>query len=636
MKKLSHDVLSQWSSNNLMDLVNLGNFKLKNINGFIINNQWHDVRDSFNYKDEEIFIIEKEDKEGLDISRHSMAHLLAQSILQLFPEAKIAVGPTTDYGFFYDIDLDYNLTFDDLKNLEKQMNKNIENNLIIEKKSIKRTEAIQLFTQLKQDYKVVLLNSINDEYVTYYQQGDFIDLCRGPHVYSTGSIPRFFHLYNVGQVDWTKGGPKNRLQRVYGLGFNSKEDLNNYLLLQAEQKKADHRKIGLDHQLVSFHPEYCSGGAFWEPKGFIIYNEIIQYIRSIIKEHDYVEVKTPQLYNENLWKASGHWDHYSDNMFKIPLDGNDAVQYICPKPMNCPAHIVLFKSRIRSYKDLPLRMAEFGSCCRNESSGSLDGLMRMREFIQDDAHIFCRPDQVHQETVDFCLLLEKVYKKLGFNKIKVVISTKPAKSLGDAALWSKAEKSLMDAMESLQWDYTISPGDGAFYGPKLEFSLQDRMGRYWQCGTFQVDLVLPERMGAHYIDNNSQQQTPIICHRAILGSIERFLGILIENNKGDFPFWLAPVQVVILNIGEQQEAYGQIIYNLLKKKYRCDYYNHGDTLGKKVKTAINERVPVIITVGGKEMENSTCAVRNIKGDNREFKLDNLMESIDDFVEEMGL
>jgi threonyl-tRNA synthetase len=596
-----------------MDLIFLINEKPKNIYGFLIGGKLYDIRDSYEGPKENIFAIERTDEYGLDIARHSMAHLLAQSILDLYPSAKIAVGPTTDYGFFYDVDLDVNLTFEDLKTIEDQMNKNIENNAIIEKKILKRSEAIHIFKHQNQDYKVILLEQINDDTVTVYAQGNFLDLCRGPHVYSTGSIPRFFNLYNVGQVDWAKGGPKDRLQRIYGLGFTSKEDLKNHLKIQEEQKKSDHRKIGWDHGLVSFHPEFCSGGAFWEPKGFIIYNEIIQYIRKTITHHGYVEVRTPQMYNENLWKLSGHWDHYSDNMFKIPTNGEE-IQYISPKPMNCPAHIVLFKSRLRSYKDLPLRMAEFGSCCRNESSGSLDGLMRMREFVQDDAHIFCREDQIQEETIGFCQLLEEVYNKLGFNKIKVVISTRPVKSFGSDEVWKKAEQSLMDAMAHLGWSYTISPGDGAFYGPKLEFSLQDRMGRYWQCGTFQVDFVLPERMGAHYVDNTSTQQTPIICHRAILGSLERFLGILIENNKGNFPFWLAPVQMVIMNIGEDQGAYGLKIYNYWKDKFRCTFYNQGETLGKKIKTAINERIPILVTVGNNEMEGSTMAIRNIKGD----------------------
>ena len=630
MKKINIDILNEWKSHNFMDLINLLGEKPKNIMGFLMDNNLYDIRDTVDDKKNDIFIIEKHDEGGIDIIRHSMAHILAQSILSLYPSAQIAVGPTTSNGFFYDIDLDINLTFDDLKIIEKTMMAIIQENIAIEKITMNRSQAIQLFKEKNQQYKVVLLEKIHDENVTLYCQGDFIDLCRGPHVYSTGSIPQYFQLYNVAQVDWTKGGPKNRLQRIYGLGFGTKEDLNNYLKIQAMQKELDHRKIGLENELVTFHPEFCSGGAFWEPKGFVVYNGIIEYIRKTIKDHGYQEVKTPSLYHENLWKMSGHWNHYQDNMFKIPM-GHEEIHYIAPKPMNCPAHILMFKNRIRSYKDLPLRLAEFGSCCRNESSGSLDGLMRMREFIQDDAHIFCKEDQIQQETINFCNLLKEVYKTLGFEKIKVVVSTRPKKSFGDDVVWDKAEKSLMDAMEYLQWDYTISPGDGAFYGPKLEFSLEDRMGRYWQCGTFQVDFVLPQRMEAYYIDHNSQQQHPIICHRAILGSIERFLGILLENNKGYFPFWLTPIQMSIINISENQYHYGQEIYNKLKNNYRCYYFHENETLGKKIRQSIKEKIPIMVIVGDEEMNNNNIVVRNIKGDQITTTVDNINGIIDELL-----
>jgi threonyl-tRNA synthetase len=622
MKKITIDALNQWNSHKIMDLIDLSHEKPKNIGGFLINNNLYDIRDDYDDKNSDIFLIEKNDTQGLDIVRHSMAHLLAQSILYLYPDAKIAVGPTTNNGFFYDIDLDVNLTFNDLKSIEKTMNNIIQQNIPIAKKILSRLDAIQLFKEKNQDYKVILLENISSETVTIYTQGDFMDLCRGPHVYSTGSIPQFFQLYNIAEVDWHKGGPKNRLQRIYGLGFNTKEDLNNYLKIQELQKELDHRKIGLENQLVTFHPEFCSGGAFWEPKGFAVYNGIIEYIRQTIKNHGYQEVKTPNLYHENLWKMSGHWNHYQDNMFKIAM-GDDNPYFISPKPMNCPAHILMFKNRIRSYRDLPLRLAEFGSCCRNESSGSLDGLMRMREFVQDDAHIFCREDQIQEETVNFCNLLKEVYEKLGFKKIKVVISTRPAKSFGDDITWEKAEKSLMNAMDFLQWEYNISPGDGAFYGPKLEFSLEDRMGRYWQCGTFQVDFVLPQRMGAHYIDNNSQEHHPIICHRAILGSIERFLGILIENNKGHFPFWLTPIQLAIINISENQLTYGQKIYDSLKNSHRCQYFNDNETLGKKIRQSIKEKIPIMIIVGNEEMDKNTMVIRNIKGDQMVCSMDDI-------------
>lgn len=633
MKKANNIILSQWKSNKLIDLITLHNYSYNDIVGFLIKNKIYDIRDEFLYNNEEIFFIEKTDPQGEDIIRHSMAHILAESLIEIDPSCQIIIGPTTSNGFFYDVDLNRQLNFNDLQQLEKKMKQIIDNNEIIHKKTIKKTDAIELFINKNQTYKVNIIQSINDDVVTIYTQNNFTDLCRGPHVYSTGVVGKGFKLYNISQVDWKPKSvnEKNRIQRIYSYGFNSYENLEKFFLLQEEKKKYDHRKIGIDNEIFSFHPEFCSGGVFWEKNGAIIYNELINFIRKMILDNGYFEVKTPNIYNENLWKLSGHWDHYQDNMFKIPVNDNENYDYLSLKPMNCPAHIILFKSRIRSYKDLPLRMAEFGSCCRNESSGSLDGIMRTREFIQDDAHIFCRESQIQEEIIKFCNLLKIIYEKLGFNNIRLVISTRPEKSFGDDNLWIKAEKALQDAMEVLGWDYIISPGDGAFYGPKLEISLQDKLGRYWQCGTFQLDFVLPQRMGAYYINENSQEEHPVICHRAILGSLERFLGVFIENNKGYWPFWLAPVQINILTIGENQQPYGQKVYDILKNYYRCQLNNDNETLGKKIKLSIDYKIPIMIIVGSKEMEQETIMMRNISGNSENCLLKDSLNSINNFI-----
>ena len=627
------------------------------ITAFSVDGKILDMRDNLDFLqgNEVVLPIYKEDKNSLDTIRHSMAHLMAQAVQRLYPQGKLCTGPTTENGFFYDFDLGEGKTLssNDLKKIETLMKSIVLENIPIEKHFVSKEEAIKIMEKRGEKYKIEIIKNIDNDIVSLYSQGEFMDLCRGPHLYSTGAIDTNFSLTNVSGVSPNSIANHNeentgQFQRIYGIGFLNQEDLQDYLNITKSSELLDHKKIGTQNNFFSFQPQYCSGGVFWDEKGFITYNEIVQYIRKIILNNGYFEVKTPILYNDELWKASGHWYHYKENMFCIPKEYESCkekenreekipqahVHYLSPKPMNCPAHIALFKSRNRSYKDLPMRMAEFGCCFRNEPSGSLDGLMRMREFTQDDAHIFCEFSQVKKETQNFCLLLKQVYNHFGFQDIEVIISTRPSKSFGTEENWEKAEQSLIEAMDSLNWGYTISHGDGAFYGPKLEFTLRDRVGRKWQCGTFQLDFVLPERMEAKFINSHSQEETPIICHRAILGSIERFLGILIENNGGTFPFWLSPMQIIILPISEKHNSYGEKILLMVQNIYRCQLDKSDQTLQKKLKNAIKQRIPLIMVIGQQEIDNETIVIRNIEGNTLTVKIDDLQEKLPNIIKDL--
>ena len=561
-------------------------------------------------RDAELAIVTDRDEEGVDIIRHSTAHLMAMAVQELFPGAQVTIGPVIDNGFYYDFKYDRPFTNEDLARIEKRMEELAKQDLPVSRSIMSRDEAIKLFEEMGEEYKVRIIQDIpGDEDLSFYRQGDFIDLCRGPHVPSTGKL-KAFKLTKVAGAYWRGDTNNEQLQRVYGTAWGNKKDLKAYLNRLEEAEKRDHRKIG--KKLNLFHmQEEAPGMVFWHPDGWSLYQEVEQYMRRKQREHGYQEIKTPQVVSRTLWEKSGHWDKFQDDMFTTESEKHD----FAIKPMNCPCHVQVFNQGLKSYKDLPLRLAEFGSCHRNEASGALHGLMRVRGFTQDDAHIFCEEDAIQSEVSSFIRMLHEVYEDFGFTSILYKLSTRPEKRVGSDEVWDKAEAALEEALNREGVDWELLPGEGAFYGPKIEFSLKDTIGRVWQCGTIQVDFSMPGRLGAQFVADNSERRTPVMLHRAVLGSFERFIGILIEEYEGAFPSWLAPTQVAILNITDNQRDYCE---NLAKKwesfGFRVNADLRNEKIGFKIREHTLNKVPYLVVVGDKEIENNAVAVRTRKGE----------------------
>jgi threonyl-tRNA synthetase len=550
-------------------------------------------------------IITDKDADGLHMIRHSTAHLLAYAVKSLFPEAQVTIGPVIDDGFYYDFSYKRPFTPDDLVAIEKKMAELAKQDLPVVRSEMARDEAVEFFKGMGEHYKAEIIASIPSEQpISLYSEGDFIDLCRGPHVPSTGKL-KVFKLMKVAGAYWRGDSKNEMLQRIYGTAWAKKEDLDAYLFRLEEAEKRDHRKLG--KLLDLFHAQDESPGmVFWHPKGWVLWQEVEQYMRAKFVEYGYQEVRTPTVMDRSLWEKSGHWENYRENMFTTSSENRDYAV----KPMNCPGHVQIFNHSLHSYRDLPLRLAEFGSCHRNEPSGALHGLMRVRAFTQDDAHIFCTEEQVQDEVANFIVMLQKVYADFGFNELLVKLSTRPAKRVGADEVWDKAEAALAAALAQNGLSYDLQPGEGAFYGPKVEFTLKDTLGRLWQCGTIQLDFNLPTRLGAEYIGEDNQAHTPVMLHRAILGSLERFLGILIEHHAGNFPLWLAPVQVMVMNISERQADYATQVTQALRAagvRAASDLSNNKITY--KIREHSLQKLPYQVVVGDKEMETGLVAVR---------------------------
>ncbi|MFD1121768.1 threonine--tRNA ligase [Methylophilus flavus] len=561
-------------------------------------------------QDVDLAIITDKNEEGLEVIRHSTAHLLAYAVKELFPDAQVTIGPVIENGFYYDFSYKRPFTPDDLVAIEKKMVELAKKDEKVERTVLPRDEAVAYFKSINEHYKAEIIASIpSNEDVSLYGEGNFTDLCRGPHVPNTGKL-KAFKLMKLAGAYWRGDSNNEMLQRVYGTAWRNKDELEAYLHMLEEAEKRDHRKLG--KQLDFYHmQEDAPGMVFWHPRGWVIWQEVEQYMRAKFKEYDYQEVRTPTVLDKTLWEKSGHWQNYRDNMFVTQSESRDYAV----KPMNCPGHIQIFNSSLHSYRDLPLRLAEFGSCHRNEPSGSLHGLMRVRGFTQDDAHIFCMESQVEAEVADFIKMLYEVYKDFGFDDVIVKLSTRPEKRVGTEEAWDMAETALANAIKANGLEFEYQPGEGAFYGPKIEFTLKDSLGRMWQCGTIQLDPNLPERLGAEYVAEDNSRQRPIMLHRAIVGSMERFLGILIENFAGAMPAWLAPVQVMVLNISDGQADYvRQVVESLKKNGIRCDFDLRNEKITYKIREHSLQKLPYLIVVGDKEMQNGQVAVRTRKGE----------------------
>ena len=572
-------------------------------------------------KDVELSIITATSDEGLEVIRHSTAHLMAQAVKQLFPTAQVTIGPVIEDGFFYDFAYQRAFTPEDIEAIEKRMNELMQQDIPVARSEKSRDEAIAFFKGMGEDYKAEIISDIPaQEALSLYQQGDFIDLCRGPHVPATGHL-KAFKLTKLAGAYWRGDSKNEMLQRIYGTSWANKKDLKQYLHRIEEAEKRDHRKLG--KALDLFHTqEEAPGMIFWHPRGWQLNLTIQDYMRGQLREHDYREIHTPQIVDRSLWEKSGHWDKYQDMMFTTGSENRDYAV----KPMNCPCHVQVFNQGLKSYRDLPLRLAEFGSCHRNEPSGTLHGLMRVRNFVQDDAHIFCTEDQIQAEVSSFIDLVFRVYKDFGFEEVIVALSTRPEQRVGEDALWDKAEDALKQSLDNKKLDWILQPGEGAFYGPKIDFSLKDCLGRVWQCGTMQVDFSMPGRLDAQYVAVDGSKQVPVMLHRAILGSIERFIGILIEQYEGKFPVWLAPVQAVILNITDKQANYVANIEKMLKnQQIRVISDLRNEKIGFKIREHTLKRIPYMIVVGDREVEETTITVRNLGGD------DLGVMQIDDFI-----
>jgi len=560
-------------------------------------------------KDASIQIITGKDADGLELIRHDTAHLLAEAVKELFPETQVTIGPAIENGFYYDFSRPTPFSSDDLGAIELRMKEIVARNEQVRREAWKRDDAVKFFNSIGEKYKAEIIGAIPaDQEISLYRQGEFIDLCRGPHAPSTGKVGTAFKLLKVAGAYWRGDHRNEMLQRIYGTAWANDKDLKNYLTMMEEAEKRDHRKLGKELDL--FHiEEHTPGMVFWHDKGWTIYRTIENYIRGKLRAKNYIEVRTPILVDRTLWEQSGHWEKFRENMF-VALTDED--KHLCVKPMNCPCHIQIFKQGMKSYRDLPLRMAEFGACHRNEPSGSLHGIMRIRGFVQDDAHIFCTEDQITSETVAFCDLLKEVYQAFGFKDIKVKFSDRPPTRAGEDLTWDKAEGALKEAVNATGLEWTLNPGEGAFYGPKLEFVLRDAIGRDWQCGTLQVDFVLPERLDATYIAPDGSKKRPVMLHRAILGSLERFIGILIEEYSGKFPLWLAPTQAVVATITEAANDYAKQVHGeLLKAGIRADLDISNNKINYKVRDHSLHKIPLIFVVGNKEAEQNTVSVRRL-------------------------
>jgi threonyl-tRNA synthetase len=556
-------------------------------------------------RDARVWILTAKDPEGLEIIRHSTAHLLAYAVKELYPDAQVTIGPVVDNGFYYDFSYKRPFTPDDLVAIEQKMVELAARDEPVVRRVLPRDEAVAYFKGLGEHYKAEIIESIPPgEEVSLYREGAFEDLCRGPHVPSTGKL-KHFKLMKVAGAYWRGDHRNEMLQRIYGTAWASKEDLQKYLTMLEEAERRDHRKLG--RELDLFHiDDHAPGLVFWHPKGWTLWQQVEQYMRQVYRDNGYLEVKGPQILDKALWEKTGHWDKYRENMFVTESEKRDYAL----KPMNCPGHILIFKQGIKSYRDLPLRYGEFGQCHRNEPSGGLHGIMRVRGFTQDDGHIFCTEDQILPECDAFTRLLKKVYADFGFTEILYKVSTRPAARIGSDALWDKAEQALMDSLRHAGCDFVISEGDGAFYGPKIEYTLKDAIGREWQCGTIQVDFNLAERLDAEYVAEDGSRQRPVILHRAIVGSLERFIGILIEQHAGALPVWLSPVQVAVLNITDAQAEYcGEIAKTLQDQGFRVVLDLGNDKITYKIRQQALQKVPYILVVGDKEKAAGTVAVR---------------------------
>ena len=552
-----------------------------------------------------VSIVTDKDPEGLEIIRHSTSHLMAQAVKELYPEAQITIGPVIENGFYYDFSLPKHLTNEDLPLIEKKMDEIVKRDLPIVREEMDRDEAVKYFNSIGEHYKAEIIGSIPaGETISLYRQGDYVDLCRGPHVPSTGRL-KVHKLMKLAGAYWRGDSKNEMLQRIYGTAWAKKDDMAAYLHMLEEAEKRDHRRLGKELDLFHFQEE-APGLIFWHARGWALWQQVEQYMRRVYQDNGYQEVKAPQLLDRSLWEKSGHWSKYKENMFTTESEN----RYYALKPMNCPGHIQIFNSAVRSYRDLPIRYGEFGACHRNEPSGSLHGLMRVRGFTQDDGHIFCTEDQILSECAAYTKLVQKVYADYGFTDISYKIATRPEKRIGDDATWDKAEKALMDALDASGIKYDILPGEGAFYGPKIEYHLRDSLGRGWQCGTIQVDFQMPSRLGAEYVTESNGRATPVMLHRAIVGSLERFIGMLLEHYAGQLPPWLAPVQVAVANITDDQADYAQEVVSMLKKAgLRAEADLRNGKITYKIRELSLQKLPYILVVGAKEKAEGKVAVR---------------------------
>ena len=574
--------------------------------------------------DATVTIITGKDKEGLEIIRHSCSHIMAEAVKELWPEVQVTIGPAIENGFYYDFSRKEPFTTDDFEKIEAKMHEIVKRDEKVERKVLPRNEAIAYFKGIGENYKAEIIEDLPEsETISLYTQGNFTDLCRGPHVPSTGKVGDAFKLMKVAGAYWRGDSSKEMLQRIYATAWADKKDLKAYLEMLEEAAKRDHRKLGRDMDLFHFEPEYAPGSVFWHDKGYKVYRKLIDYMRHRQENNGYVEISTPRIMDRCLWETSGHWEKYGAHNYSGKTE-DDRV--FCVKPMNCPGGLLVYKQGVKSYRDLPLRMAEFGMVNRYEASGSLMGLMRVREFTQDDAHIFCTPEQMEEECITTLKLILDIYKDFGFNDVKIYLSTRPEKRIGSDEIWDLCEKSLANALSSHGYAFEINEGEGAFYGPKLEFILRDAIGREWQCGTIQVDMNLPQRFDISYIGEDGEKHQPVMLHRALFGSIERFLGILIENHAGRLPLWLSPEQVVVCPIVNEFDDYATEVAQALKKaglSAKTDLRN--EKINYKVREHSVAKTPVIAVVGAKERENRTVTVRRIGSDKQEVM------ALDDFI-----
>jgi threonyl-tRNA synthetase len=561
-------------------------------------------------KDAEVSIVTPKSPEGLDILRHSTSHLMAQAVQELFPGAQVTIGPVIENGFYYDFSYKRPFTPEDLVAIEKKMAEIAKKDLPVERKIMRRDEAVKFFESIGEKYKAEIIAAIPaNEPISLYGQGNWIDLCRGPHVPSTGKL-KVFKLMRVAGAYWRGDSKNEMLQRIYGTAWATKEEQDAYLKMLEEAEKRDHRRLGT--QLDLFHiEEHAPGLVFWHPKGWSIWQQVEQYMRRVYRDNGYQEVRGPQILDRSLWEKTGHWENFRENMFTTSSENRDYAV----KPMNCPGHILIYNKGVRSYRELPLRYGEFGSCHRNEPSGALHGLMRVRGFVQDDGHIFCTEEQILDECVAYTALLQKVYRDFGFTEIIYKVATRPAKRIGSDQAWDKAEEALQEALRRSGVDFVLNKGDGAFYGPKIEYHLRDSIGRSWQCGTMQVDFSMPGRLGAEYVGEDNARHTPVMLHRAIVGSFERFIGILIEHYGGAFPLWLAPHQLVVMNITERQAEYALAVKNkLVNQGFRAILDLRNEKISYKIREHSLQKLPYQLVVGDKEMQAETVAVRTRGGE----------------------
>ena len=582
--------------------------------------------------DSKVVIITSKDKEGIEIIRHSFAHLIGHAVKQIYPNIKMAIGPVIEDGFYYDISSEYSFTPDDLIKIEDRINKLIKTNYDVEILQVSKKEAIKTFEERDETFKLRIIEEIDDKgLINLYKHEEYIDMCRGPHVPNTRHL-RHFKLLKLSGSYWRGNSENESLQRIYGTAWAKEKELKDYLTRIEEAEKRDHRKLGKKHSLFHIQEE-SPGMIFWHPNGWIIYQVLEKYIREILKKNNYLEIKTPQAVDKSLWEKSGHWEKFREDMFTTASENRTYAI----KPMNCPCHIQVFNQGLKSYKDLPIRLAEFGSCHRNEPSGALHGLMRVRNFTQDDAHIFCTEEQMQEEVSNFIDLVFEVYRTFGFDEIIIKLSTRPEKRVGSEDIWDKSEEALKLALNNKNLEWELQPGEGAFYGPKIEFSLKDCLNRVWQCGTIQVDFSMPLRLDATFVDINNEKKSPVMLHRAILGSFERFIGILIEQYEAKFPLWLAPYQIILLSITDRNKDKCQKFNHLLNLKgYRSKVDIRNEKIGYKIREATISRIPLIAVIGDKEQEIDSVSLRALDGTNLGIlNLIDLYQLMDELIKKKG-